>query len=84
MSSQEYSGKASEAAKRAKANSIQKRGELAELLQRNKLLAEALELHLAFLKSCNAGWIGGICCDIGLLNSAYLASTKALDRNKAR
>jgi hypothetical protein len=74
----QYDGAACEAAKRSKANAIRKRGELATLRQKNRELTEALRLHLAFLDSCNKGWLGGICCDLGLLNRAYLASTKAL------
>lgn len=48
-------------------------------VRENALLREALELHLAFLKTLNSGWLGKTTGDIGLLNAAYLASTKALN-----
>lgn len=41
-------------------------------------LLEALELHLAFLKSLPHGWLGKTCGDVGALNDAYLKGNAAL------
>lgn len=44
----------------------------------HELLVEALKLHLAFLDSLPEGWLGKTTGDVGLLNDAYIASSKAL------
>lgn len=41
---------------------------------RVKQLEAALQLHLDFLASLPAGWLGKTTGDIGLLNEAYIAS----------
>lgn len=41
-------------------------------------LLTALQLHLAFLDSLPRGWLAHTVADIGMLNDAYLASTKVL------
>ncbi len=78
MKNQEYAGKAAEAAARAKSNMIQKQGNISHLKRKNAELTEALRLHLKFLDSLPNGWLGKIVADIGALNDAYIASSKAL------
>jgi hypothetical protein len=79
MRGQQYSGRAAESAARAKANWILKSGSIAHLKRKNEQLTKALNLHLAFLKSLPPGWLGKTVADIGLLNSAFIASSKALE-----
>lgn len=78
MRNQQYSGKAAEAAARAKANRIQKSGNIAHLKRKNAQLTKALNLHLGFLKSLPQGWLGKTVADIGMLNDAFIASSEAL------
>jgi len=56
-----------------------------ELEQQNAALVAALQLHLDFLEDLrkrNPGWLGKCVADIGLLNDAYIASSKVMSQAK--
>lgn len=44
----------------------------------HEALVGALKLHLQFLDSLPSGWLGKTTGDVGLLNDAYIASSKSL------
>lgn len=42
-------------------------------------LLKSVRLFMEFLDSLPAGWLGKTCCDIGVLNDAYLTVRPALE-----
>jgi hypothetical protein len=46
-------------------------------------LLEALQMHLQFLDTLPKGWLANTTGDIGLLNNAYLLSSKAIKKATA-